>query len=81
MSSVARSSCPPAAAGIRVESALAETLVDEIGDEPGGLPLLSTALVELWVAEATAGSGSRLTSGSAASAAQSRAWPRAPTRT
>ena len=41
---------PARRAGIRVESALAETLVSEIGDEPGGLPLLSTALVELWVA-------------------------------
>jgi WD40 repeat protein/class 3 adenylate cyclase len=41
---------PARRAGMRVESALAETLVAEIGDEPGGLPLLSTALVELWVA-------------------------------
>jgi WD40 repeat protein len=42
---------PARRAGTRVESALAETLVAEIGDEPGGLPLLSTALVELWVAQ------------------------------
>ena len=41
---------PARRTGIRVESALSETLVNEIGDEPGGLPLLSTALVELWVA-------------------------------
>ena len=41
---------PARRTGIRVESALTETLVNEIGDEPGGLPLLSTALVELWVA-------------------------------
>jgi WD40 repeat protein/class 3 adenylate cyclase len=41
---------PARRAGIRVESSLAETLVAEIGDEPGGLPLLSTALVELWMA-------------------------------
>ncbi len=34
--------------GVRVESALTDALVEEIGDEPGGLPLLSTALVELW---------------------------------
>jgi WD40 repeat protein/class 3 adenylate cyclase len=40
---------PARRTGIRVESALAETLVAEIGDEPGGLPLLSTALVELWM--------------------------------
>jgi len=41
---------PARRTGTRVESTLAETLVLEIGDEPGGLPLLSTALVELWVA-------------------------------
>jgi len=41
---------PARRAAIRVESALAEALVTEIDDEPGGLPLLSTALVELWVA-------------------------------
>jgi hypothetical protein len=35
--------------GLRVESSLVETLVAEVGDEPGGLPLLSTALVELWM--------------------------------
>jgi WD40 repeat protein/class 3 adenylate cyclase len=38
--------------GVRVESALVDSLVGEIGDEPGGLPLLSTALVELWTARA-----------------------------
>jgi WD40 repeat protein/class 3 adenylate cyclase/predicted ABC-type transport system involved in lysophospholipase L1 biosynthesis ATPase subunit len=41
---------PARRAGLRVESSLAEALVAEIGDEPGGLPLLSTALVELWMA-------------------------------
>jgi WD40 repeat protein/class 3 adenylate cyclase len=41
---------PARRTGTRVESALTETLVNEIADEPGGLPLLSTALVELWVA-------------------------------
>ena len=39
---------PGRRAGVRVESALTDALVEEIGDEPGGLPLLSTALVELW---------------------------------
>ncbi len=34
--------------GVRVESSLVDALVEEIGDEAGGLPLLSTALVELW---------------------------------
>src|SRR4029453_10318638 len=31
-------------------SGLTEALVAEVADEPGGLPLLSTALVELWQA-------------------------------
>jgi len=39
---------PARRAGLRVESALADALVEEVSDEPGGLPLLSTALVELW---------------------------------
>jgi WD40 repeat protein len=41
---------PARRAGIRVESGLSEALVAEVADEPGGLPLLSTALVELWQA-------------------------------
>jgi WD40 repeat protein len=39
---------PARRVGLRVESALVEALVDEVVEEPGGLPLLSTALVELW---------------------------------
>jgi WD40 repeat protein/class 3 adenylate cyclase/energy-coupling factor transporter ATP-binding protein EcfA2 len=34
--------------GVRIESALAAALVDEAVGQPGALPLLSTALVELW---------------------------------
>jgi WD40 repeat protein len=41
---------PARRAGLRVESALGDALVEEVSDEPGGLPLLSTALVELWQA-------------------------------
>jgi WD40 repeat protein len=41
---------PARRVGLRVESALADALVEEVADEPGGLPLLSTALVELWQA-------------------------------
>ena len=41
---------PARRAGVRVESELVNSLVVEAGDEPGGLPLLSTALVELWTA-------------------------------
>jgi WD40 repeat protein/class 3 adenylate cyclase len=39
---------PARRAGLRVESSLADALVEEVSEEPGGLPLLSTALVELW---------------------------------
>jgi WD40 repeat protein/class 3 adenylate cyclase len=39
---------PARRVGLRVESALSHALVDEVADEPGGLPLLSTTLVELW---------------------------------
>ncbi|MEA2508548.1 MAG: hypothetical protein QOG21_630, partial [Actinomycetota bacterium] len=42
---------PARRAGIRIESALVERLIDEVADEPGGLPLLSTELVELWAAQ------------------------------
>ena len=41
---------PARRAGLRVETALVDALVEEVADEPGGLPLLSTALVELWQA-------------------------------
>ena len=39
---------PARRAGLRLESALVDVLVEEVVEEPGGLPLLSTALVELW---------------------------------
>ena len=39
---------PARRAGLRVEGALIDALVAEVRDEPGGLPLLSTALLELW---------------------------------
>ena len=39
---------PARRAGLRVESALVDRLVEEVSEAPGGLPLLSTALVELW---------------------------------
>ena len=34
--------------GLRVEPRLTGALVDDVGGEPGALPLLSTALLELW---------------------------------
>ena len=39
---------PALRAGARVEPALADELVAEVVGEPGALPLLSTALLELW---------------------------------
>jgi WD40 repeat protein/DNA-binding SARP family transcriptional activator len=39
---------PARRAGLRVEPELVDALVADVGDEPGGLPLLSTALLELW---------------------------------
>jgi WD40 repeat protein/class 3 adenylate cyclase len=40
---------PARRVGLRVESNLVEALVSEVAGEAGGLPLLSTALVELWL--------------------------------
>jgi len=39
---------PAARAGLEVERPLVEALVSEVAGEPGGLPLLSTTLLELW---------------------------------
>ena len=39
---------PAARAGLEVERPLAEALVSDVAGEPGGLPLLSTTLLQLW---------------------------------
>jgi class 3 adenylate cyclase/WD40 repeat protein/energy-coupling factor transporter ATP-binding protein EcfA2 len=39
---------PARRAGLHVEPELVDALVRDVGDEPGALPLLSTALLELW---------------------------------
>jgi WD40 repeat protein/DNA-binding SARP family transcriptional activator len=39
---------PARRAGLDVEPELVDALVDDVEDEPGGLPLLSTALLDLW---------------------------------
>ena len=39
---------PAARAGLEVERSLVDALVEEVADEPGALPLLSTTLLELW---------------------------------
>ncbi|HEX5039513.1 MAG TPA: AAA family ATPase [Candidatus Limnocylindria bacterium] len=48
---------PAREVGLRVEPELTEALVRDAGEEPGALPLLSTALLELWQAR----DGGRLT--------------------
>jgi len=40
--------CPARRAGLDVEPELADALVADVEGEPGALPLLSTALLELW---------------------------------
>ena len=39
---------PAGRVGLRVEPELADAIVDDVEGEPGALPLLSTALLELW---------------------------------
>jgi DNA-binding SARP family transcriptional activator len=39
---------PAARADLRIEPELVQALIDDVADEPGALPLLSTALLELW---------------------------------
>ena len=46
--SCAARSTPARRAGLLVEQALTDTLIADVLDEPGGLPLLSPALLELW---------------------------------
>jgi WD40 repeat protein len=40
--------CPAERVGLTVEDTLVDALVDDVADAPGALPLLSTALLELW---------------------------------
>jgi WD40 repeat protein/energy-coupling factor transporter ATP-binding protein EcfA2 len=39
---------PARRAGLRLEPGLAEAMIGEVADQPGGLPLLSCALLESW---------------------------------
>lgn len=43
---------PAARAGLELEPGLAYALISDVAGEPGGLPLLSTTLLELWRARA-----------------------------
>ena len=40
--------CPARRVGLTVEDDLVEAIVDDVEDAPGALPLLSTAMLELW---------------------------------
>jgi WD40 repeat protein/DNA-binding SARP family transcriptional activator/energy-coupling factor transporter ATP-binding protein EcfA2 len=40
--------CPAARVGLRIDAGLTQALVADVEQEPGALPLLSTALLELW---------------------------------
>ena len=48
---------PAQRVGLRIEAGLADALLADLGEEPGILPLLETALLELWQAR----EGGRLT--------------------
>ena len=63
--------CPAERVGLNVEPELTDAIVEDVAGEPGALPLLSTALLELWprrdgrrlrlaAYEQTAASGSRI---------------------
>ena len=74
---------PAQAAGLELETGLAETLTDDAGEEPGLLPLLSTSLMQLWERRRGAGSRTPTTSPSADFPGQwrtSRRRPRQPAR-
>ena len=75
-----RSSCPRAGPGCGSSRGLVSALVGDVAGEPGGLPLLSAALVELW--QRRDGRTLRyrgLRAKRRRRAARSRAWPRTPT--
>ena len=67
---------PALRVGLRVEPALADALVADVEGEPGALPLLSTALLELWRGATAGACAMPRTSAPAASAAPSRGSPR-----
>ena len=70
---------PARKAGLRVESRLVSALVGDVVDEPGGLPLFSAALLELWQQRDGRTLATAPTSAAAALAGPSPAWPRTPT--
>ena len=71
---------PAGRVGLRVEPELADALVDDVEGEPGALPLLSTALLELWQKRDDNALALAAYREQAAFTAPSRGSPRAPTR-
>ena len=72
---------PGRRAGLRIEPGLVSALVGDVAGEPGGLPLLSAALVELWQRRDGRTLRARgLRADAAASRGRWRASPRTPTR-
>jgi hypothetical protein len=55
-------------------------LVSDVAGEPGGLPLLSTTLLELWRARAGRALPTTATKPAVACAARSQGWPKTPTK-
>ena len=68
---------PAEKTGLTFEPGLPETILDDVGDEPGGLPLLEFLLEALWRSGAAASSPTMPTSGWGAYRVPS---PIAPTR-
>ena len=69
---------PPSASVCESSQASTEALLPTSGDEPGSLPLLSTALLELWQAREAVASRSPRTDQGGVHGAVAR-WPRMPT--
>ena len=70
---------PARRAGLRVEPRLVSALVGDVAGEPGGLPLLSAALLELWQRRDGRTLRHAPTSAPAASRGRLRGSPRTPT--
>ena len=70
---------PAQRVGLSVEPELVDALLADVEGQPGALPLLSTALLELWRAARRAPPAARrLRAHAAACRAPSRGWPRTP---
>ena len=69
---------PAARVGLRVDPDLEDAMVDDVEGQPGALPLLSTALLELWQLRRARGCSSPRTTAPAGSSARSPGSRRTP---